>query len=46
MQTLHFPGTLPGATIYAARYTHEPMEGSGTNSYFISGYFGSYHYYF
>ena len=27
MQTLHFPGTLPGAAIYVARCIHEPMEG-------------------
>ena len=40
MQTLHFPGTLSGAAIYAARSTHEPLEGSGNNSYHISGYFG------
>jgi hypothetical protein len=46
MQMLHFLGTLPGATIYAARYIHEPMEGLGTNSYYISSYFGSCHYYF
>ena len=46
MQTLHFPETLPGAAIYASHCTHEPMEDLGTNSYCISGYFGSCHYYF
>jgi hypothetical protein len=46
MQMLHFPGALPGATIYTARCCQESMEGPGTNSYFISGYFGSCHCYF
>ena len=46
MQTLHFPGTLPGAAIYAARYAHELVDESGTNSYYISSYFGSCRYYF
>jgi hypothetical protein len=46
MQMLHFLGTLLGATIYVARYTHEPMEGLGTNNYYISSYFSSCHYYF
>ena len=40
MQTLHFLGTLSGAAIYAARSTPEPLEGSGNDSYYISGYFG------
>jgi len=46
MQTLHFTGTLPGAAIYAARCIHEPTDGLGTNSYYISGHFGSCGYYF
>ena len=32
--------------MYAARYAHELMEGSGTNNYCIFGYFGSCRYYF
>ena len=43
---LHFTGTLPGATLTAARHAHEPMLGSTTNSYYINGYFGSCSYYF
>ena len=46
MQTLHFQGTLPDAPIYAARCIHEPIDGLGTNNYYISGYFGSCNYYF
>ena len=46
MQTLHFQGTLLGAAIYVARYIHEPIDGSGTNTYYISGYFGACSYYF
>ena len=38
MQMLHFQGTLPGAAIYAARYAHELVDESGTNSYYINGY--------
>ena len=45
MHTLHFLGTLPGTVIYDARCTHVPIEGSETNSYYISGYFGSCSYY-
>jgi len=46
MQMLHFLRTLPGTAIYATCYVHEPMKGSATNSYHISGYFGSCSYYF
>ena len=46
MQTLHFQGTLLSAAIYAACYIHEPIEGSRTNTHYISGYFGSCNYYF
>ena len=46
MQTLHFPGTLSGAAIYAARSIHEPLEGSRKDNYYISGYFSLYSYRF
>ena len=46
MQALHFPGTLPGVAIYAARCIHEPTDGLGTSNYYISGHFGSCGYYF
>ena len=40
MQTLHFLGTLSGAAIYVVHHIHEPLDGSGTDNYYISGYFG------
>ena len=40
MQTLNYPGMLSSAAIYAARSIHEPLEGLGNDSYYISGYFG------
>jgi hypothetical protein len=43
---LHFSGTLPGATLAAARYAHDPPMSAETYSYYVSGYFGSCHYYF
>jgi len=46
MQTLHFPGILPDAAIYAARCVQEPIHGPRTNNYYISGYFSSCSYYF
>jgi hypothetical protein len=46
MQTLHFLGTLPGATLAAARHAHEPTMGSITYRYYVSNYFGSCHYCF
>jgi hypothetical protein len=46
MQVLHFTGIHPGATLSAARRTQKPMMGSGTNNHYVSGYFGSCHYYF
>jgi hypothetical protein len=44
MQNLRFLGTLPGATLAMARYTRDLVMSSGTYNYYISGYFGSFHY--
>jgi hypothetical protein len=46
MQMLHFQGTLPGTTIFAARYAPEPVDEPEPNSHYINGYFSSCNYYF
>ena len=46
MQTLCFLGTLPGATLATACCAYDLVMSSGTYSYYIFGYFGSFHYCF